>query len=194
MIRSVLVSRNFLFLLGTTRPGGNTEALARLAAEQLPADVGQTWLRLDEHVGEPFRDVRHEGDGIYPAPVGGQCTLLEATLAATDLVIASPLYWFTVSASVKAYLDHWSAWMRVPGVDFRKRMGGKTMWAITAHTAKDPSEVEPMLGTLRLVADYLGMRWGGELLAYGNRPGEAVASPDVAVRAHELFEVQPVAC
>jgi len=188
------VSRNFLFLLGTTRPGGNTEALARLAAEQLPADVGQTWLRLDEHVGEPFRDVRHEGDGVYPAPLGGQCTLLEATLAATDLVIASPLYWFTVSASVKAYLDHWSAWMRVPGVDFRKRMAGKTMWAITAHTARDPSEVEPMLGTLRLVADYMGMRWGGELLAYGNRPGEAVAAPDVAVRAQNLFEVQPVAC
>jgi hypothetical protein len=51
-------------------------------------------------------------------------------------------------------------------------MRGKTMWAITAHTAKDLAEVEPMLGTLRLTADYLGMNWGGELLAYGNRPGE----------------------
>jgi hypothetical protein len=40
---------------------------------------------------------------------------------------------------------------------------------------------------VRLVADYMGMRWGGELLAYGNRPGEVLAAPDVAVRARDLF-------
>ena len=180
------MSRSFLFLLGTTRPGGNTEALARLAADELPDDVHQTWLRLSDLEVEPFRDVRHDGDGVYPLPGGDHRMLLEATLDATDLVIASPLYWFTVSASVKEYFDHWSGWMRVPGVDFRARMAGKTLWAVTAHTAKDLAEVEPMLGTLRLIADYLGMRWGGELLAYGNRPGE-VLTPEVGVRARGLF-------
>jgi multimeric flavodoxin WrbA len=106
---------NYLFLLGSTRAGGNTEALARLAAEQLPADVKQTWLRLSDLPIEPFKDIRHEGDGVYPAPEGNERLLLESTLEATDLVIASPLYWFTVSTSVKSYLDYWSAWMRVPG-------------------------------------------------------------------------------
>jgi NAD(P)H-dependent FMN reductase len=57
---------NYLFLLGSTRAGGNTEALARLAAEQLPADVKQTWLRLSDLPIEPFKDIRHEGDGVYP--------------------------------------------------------------------------------------------------------------------------------
>jgi multimeric flavodoxin WrbA len=170
------VVMSFLFLLGSSRPGGNTEALARCAAEGLPPDVEQTWLHLADLPLEPFADVRHEGDGVYPAPVGNEKLLLDATLAATDLVIASPLYWFSVSTSVKLYLDYWSAWMRVPGVAFRARMRGKRMWAVTAHTAKDLAEVEPMLGTLRLTADYLDMTWGGELLAYGNRPGEAVAA------------------
>jgi len=181
------VNRSFLFLLGTTRPGGNTETLARLAAAELPADVPQTWLTLSDLDLEPFRDIRHDGDGVYPLPVGDHRTVLNETLAATDLVIASPLYWFMVSASVKKYFDHWSGWLRLPGVDFRDRMRGKTMWVVTAHTAKDPAEVEPMLGTVRLVADYMGMRWGGELLAYGNRPGEVLAAPDVAVRARDLF-------
>lgn len=188
------MSQSFLFLLGTTRPGGNTEDLARSAADQLPAEVTQTWLRLSELDVEPFRDVRHDGDGVYPLPGGDHRRLLDATLDATDLVIASPLYWFTVSASVKEYLDHWSGWMRVPGVNFRDRMRGKTLWAISAHTAKNPAEVEPMLGTLRLIADYMGMRWGGELLAYGNRPGEAVAAPGVAERSRELFTRVTVPC
>ena len=192
------MTRSFLFLLGTTRPGGNTEALARLAADELPADVRQTWLCLQDLDVKSFQDIRHNGDGTYPMPAGDDRRLLEETLAATDLVIASPLYWFTVSTSVKAYFDQWSGWMRVPGVDFRDRMRGKTLWAVTAHTAKDPAEIAPMLGTLRLIADYMGMRWGGELLAYGNRPGEAMAAPDVDVQARELFAgvgaAQPVSC
>ena len=122
--------------------------------------------------------------GCHPPAAGDEKVLLDATLAATDLVIASPLYWFSVSTSVKLYLDHWSGWMRIPGVDFRDRMRGKTMWAITAHTAKQPAEVEPLLGTLRLTADYLNMNWGGELLAYGNRPGEAPPTASWNARAN----------
>ncbi|GAA3594726.1 flavodoxin family protein [Kribbella ginsengisoli] len=181
------MAESFLFLLGSTRPGGNTEALARLAAGGLTPEVEQNWVRLAELPLAPFQDLRHEGTGVYPEPTGTERELLDATLAATDLVIASPLYWYTVSTSVKLYLDYWTAWLRVPGVDFRERMRGKTLWAVTAHTSDDPRQVEPLLGTLRLSAGYLGMRWGGELLAYGNRPDEAVAADGVHTAAQELF-------
>ncbi|MEV6417951.1 NAD(P)H-dependent oxidoreductase [Kribbella sp. NPDC051718] len=181
------MTESFLFLLGSARPGGNTEALARLAADGLAAEVKQKWVRLAELPLAPFHDLRHEGAGAYPEPTGNERELLDATLAATDLVIASPLYWYTVSTSVKLYLDYWTAWLRVPGVDFRERMRGKTLWAVTAHTADDPSQVDPLLGTLRLTAEYLGMRWGGELLAYGNRPDEALAGDGVRTAAQQLF-------
>ncbi|MEV8376585.1 NAD(P)H-dependent oxidoreductase [Kribbella sp. NPDC056861] len=181
------MTESFLFLLGSGRAGGNTEALARLAAAELAPEVEQKWVRLAELPLAPFRDLRHEGDGVFPEPVDSERELLDVTLAATDLVIASPLYWYSVSTSVKAYLDYWTAWMRVPGVDFRDRMRGKTMWAITSHTATDVSDADPLLGTVRLSADYLGMRWGGELLAYGNSPGEAVADEAVRIAAKQLF-------
>lgn len=125
-------TRNFLFLLGSTRSGGNTEALARLAAEQLPGDVPQRWLDLSKLRLPEFTDRRHDGEGLYADPTGDAATLLDATLAATDLVIASPLYWYGVSTPVKHYLDHWSGWMRVPGLEFRPRMAGRTLWGVTA--------------------------------------------------------------
>lgn len=181
------MTESFLFLLGSTRLGGNTEALARLAAGGLAPEVEQKWMRLAELPLAPFRDVRHEGDEVYPEPTGNERELLDATLAATDLVIASPLYWYSVSTSVKLYLDYWTAWMRVPGADFLDRMRGKTLWAVTAHTADHPTQVEPLLGTLRLSADYLGMRWGGELLAYGNRPDEAAEGTGIRATAQQLF-------
>ena len=132
-----MTTRTFLFLLGSSRTDGNTEELARLAAEQLPPETEQRWLNLNELTLPDFEDLRHDGDGRYPAPTGNAATLLDATLGATDLVLASPLYWYAMSTSTKRYLDHWSGWMRVPGVDFKQRMGGRTLWGVTALATSD---------------------------------------------------------
>ncbi|MGW3654188.1 hypothetical protein ACWD6R_00025 [Streptomyces sp. NPDC005151] len=70
------------FLLGSSRTDGNTEELARLAAEQLPPGTEQRWLNLNELTLPDFEDLRHEGDGGYRAPTGNAATLLDATLVA----------------------------------------------------------------------------------------------------------------
>ena len=179
--------RSFLFLLGSARTGGNTEALARAAAEHLEPDAMQRWIHLGELGLPPFTDRRHAGDGTTPFAEGAEQIVQDATLAATDLVIASPLYWYTVSASVKNYLDYWSGWLRVPGLDFKARMAGRRLWAVTAHSSDDALSVaEPLAGTLRLSGEYLKMDWQGVLLGYGSRPGD-VDRDDRAHRAAKTF-------
>ncbi|MFD3435897.1 flavodoxin family protein [Streptomyces sp. NPDC058685] len=180
------MTRKFLFLLGSSRTDGNTEALARLAAEQLPASAEQRWLHLADLPLPDFEDARHEDDGAYPAPTGHGATLLDATLEATDLVIASPLYWYTLSTSTKRYLDHWSGWMRVPGVDFRARMAGRTLWGVTALADADRAAADPLVGTLDTIAAYLKMERGGVLLGNGSRPGD-VLNDEAAVRDAKRF-------
>ncbi|MEV4467475.1 NAD(P)H-dependent oxidoreductase [Micromonospora echinofusca] len=179
----------FLFLLGSSRSGGNTELLARRAAAALPAGTEQRWLRLADHPLAPFRDIRHD-EQRYAQPTGNEALLLTETLAATDLVIASPLYWYSVSAATKLYLDHWSGWLRVPGVDFRQRMRGRRMWAVSALNDEDPATAEPLVTTLRRSADYLGMRWGGVLLGHANRPGDVLRDA-AALRAADTFFTAP---
>lgn len=184
-----MTGRSFLFLLASTRAAGNTEQLARAAAKVISPEVEQRWIRLTDQALPPFADVRHDGDGLYPVPAGPERVLLEATLAATDLVIATPMYWYSISAAAKLYLDYWTAWLRVPGVDFKARMSGKTMWAVTTHTSEDPAMLEPLLGTLRLSAEYLAMRWGGALAGYANRPGEVADDLAALARAATFFEL-----
>ncbi|MBD0745678.1 flavodoxin family protein [Streptomyces sp. CBMA152] len=186
------MARNFLFLLGSTRPGGNTEALARLAAEQLPAGAGQRWLDLSALRLPEFVDRRHDGEGHYAEPTGDAATLLDATLEATDLVIASPLYWYSVSTPVKHYLDHWSGWMRVPGLEFRPRMAGRTLWGVTALATADPSVADPLVGTLRHTAAYMGMNFGGVLLGRANRPGTIGEDGEATTLAKTFFSPEPV--
>jgi NAD(P)H-dependent FMN reductase len=60
--------RSFLFILGSSRTGGNTETLVRTAAEHLEPGAAQQWLRLTDLDLPPFRDLRHLGDGRTPPP------------------------------------------------------------------------------------------------------------------------------
>ncbi|MFE7759906.1 flavodoxin family protein [Streptomyces sp. NPDC057438] len=180
------MTRRFLFVLGSSRSDGNSETLARAAAEQLPEDVEQHWLDLTEHPLPDFADLRHDSDHVRPRG-DNRALLLDATLAATDLVIVSPLYWYSVSAQVKRYLDHWSGWLRTPGVDFKATMAGRTLWGVTALAHHEEEVAEPLIGTLNHSAAYLGMRFGGVLLGNGSKPGDVLRDTAALARAKTFF-------
>ena len=102
-------------------------------------------------------------------------------------MIASPLYWYSVTTPTKQYLDHWSAWLRVPGVDFRARMAGRNMWGVTALAGADHADAEPLVGTLARTARYMRMRYRGTLLATGTRPGQVADDQEAGLRAKTFF-------
>lgn len=132
------MSRRFLFILGSHRSNGNTELLSREAARQLPADVEQQWISLAEHPLPDFDDLRHgAGDPSRPEE-GNHALLLDATLAATDIVIVSPVYWYSLSSHTKRYLDGWTSWMYIPGLGFRAAMAGRTLWGVTTSAGDLP--------------------------------------------------------
>ena len=178
--------RRFLFVLAGGRRGGNTEALARRAAASLPPGVDRRWIRLDEHPLPAFADIT-DRDEPRAAPEGRELALLNATLWATDLVIASPVYWFSLSSGAKLYLDHWSHWLRRRELDFKRRMARTTLWAVSALADEDHSAAEPLVRSLELTARYLGARWGGALLGNGEWPGDILRDADALDRADGFF-------
>ncbi|MGW5865861.1 flavodoxin family protein [Streptomyces sp. NPDC055239] len=184
------MTRKFLFVLGSSRPDGNTETLARRAAEQLPSDVEQRWLNLADHPLPDFEDLRHDSDHVRPSG-NNIATLLDATVEATDIVIASPLYWYSVSATTKRYLDYWSGWLRTPGVDFKATMAGRTLWGVTALADDQPVVADPLVGTLHNSAAYLGMRFGGVLLGNGSKPGDVLKDERALTEAKSFFAQEP---
>ena len=180
------VSTHYLFLTTSTRePGivGNTEWLARQAAAALPPGSTQTWLSLARMDLPRFVDQRHT-TGSYPAPEGDMKTLLDTTLAADHIVFVAPVYWFSIPAPLKTYLDHWSAWMRVPGLPFKERMGRKSLHLVT--TSGDRAKAQPMIDSVRLCAQFLDMRWGGALWGKGGPPG-AVQADTAALQDATTF-------
>ncbi|MFD7684584.1 flavodoxin family protein [Streptomyces sp. NPDC060187] len=185
------MTRNFLFVLGSSRAEGNTELLARKAAEQLPPDVGQRWLNLADHALPDFVDLRRDSDHVRPPAGTVPGLLLDATLAATDIVIASPLYWYAVSGLTKRYLDYWSGWLRTPGIDFKETLARRTLWGVTALAHEEQVVADPLVGTLNNSAAYMGMRFGGVLLGNGSRRGDVLNDADALARAKTFFAQEP---
>jgi hypothetical protein len=182
--------RRFTFILASARRSGNTERLASRAAEALPAEWDQCWLRLADLPLPPFVDRRHPAVA-YPEPRGVERLLLDETLAATDLVLVVPLYWYSLPASAKTYLDYWSGWLRAPGADFRRRMAGKTLWGVCVLSDEDPGRADPLIGALEITANYMAMNFGGVLLGYGNRPGDVLVDSAALERAEVFFRHSP---
>ncbi|MEU1911732.1 flavodoxin family protein [Streptomyces massasporeus] len=181
------MTRRFLFVLGSARAEGNSELLARRAADQLPPDVEQEWIDLTEVPVPDFEDLRHDSDHVRPTE-GNVARLLDATLSATDIVIVSPLYWYSVSAQTKRYLDYWSGWLRTPGLDFKATLAGRTLWGVTALAHTQEVVADPLVGTLHNSAAYMGMRFGGVLLGNGSKPGDVLTDDAALTRAKTFFE------
>ncbi len=177
----------FLFLNATTRePGhvGNSETLAQHAAASLPDDAEQVWIKLAELSLPPFVDLRHTV-GSYPMPEGDAKTLLDETLAATDLVFVSPVYWFSIPSPLKTYLDHWSGWLRVPGLEFKEKMAGKRLWVIS--TSGNRERAQPMFDSYRLCAEFLGMQAMPPLWGRGGAPEAVLTDGEALTAAKSLF-------
>ncbi|AGC42413.1 NAD(P)H dehydrogenase (quinone) [Myxococcus stipitatus DSM 14675] len=192
MSPSSVTPRNVLFLLASSREGGNAEQLARKAAEALPPGTVTDWLRLEDSLVEPFRDLRHAPGGYTRPPPPELLALAERTLAADEVVIVAPVYWYNLPSTALAYLEHWSWWMRVPELRFAERMRGKVLSLVTAHSSEeDDSVATPSLMSLRMSADYLEMRWRGGLIGHGNRPGEVLQDTRALSAARE-FLVRPL--
>lgn len=182
-------NEHYLFLTASAREPhvvGNTEWLAREAARHLPDDVQQTWIHLAQEPIPAFVDVRHSA-GNYPAPEGRMADLLQATLDASHLVLVCPVYWFSLPTAVKAYLDHWSGWLRVPGLDFKTRMAGKPLYLVS--TGGERRKAQPSIDAAQLCAEFMAMPWGGALWGKGGAP-DAVQADTAAVQAAAGF-LQP---
>ncbi|MFJ4768002.1 flavodoxin family protein [Streptomyces uncialis] len=179
-------TRSFLFVLGSSRADGNSEILARTAAAQLPADIPQRWVDLNLTPLPDFEDGRHD-TGAWPSGENEE-ELRRATTAATDIVIVSPLYWYSVSAQTKRYLDYWSGWLSLPGGEFMERMAGRALWGVTVMADDEEVVADGLVTTLHHTAAYMRMRFGGVLLGNGSRPGQIRDDERATLRAKTFFQ------
>ena len=137
---------------------GNTAAAAH--------DLLAAWAGQDRHAEE----LTLSSASIKPIDDCARCVaasachihddfgrVMDRIYAADLLVMATPLYWYGPSASLKLLIDRWSCLLDLDGDEFRARMRGKRTAIVIAQGEQGFYEVAPCLQMLEWTLRYLDM-------------------------------------
>lgn len=140
---------NTIALFSSSRRNGNTGQFIDRIASELDIEV----VSLDDLRMSAF-DYQHRNrdDDFEP--------LMARVLTYDQIVFATPIYWYSVSAAMKVFLDRLSDYLDVPDLLAEgRRLRGKTAFVACTSIDADPSTA--FVQAFRDTFDYLSMRFGG---------------------------------
>jgi multimeric flavodoxin WrbA len=179
--------KKVLIFLGSPRKEGNSTALAKkviAGAESAGAKVESFYLHDMDikpcDACEACRD-KSETDCILDDDMRG---LFPKLRQADVIVIASPIYWFTVSAQTKLFMDRWYALGGPEGHSFK----GKRFGIVLTYADTDPftSGAVNALRTFQDALNYVGASTIGMVYGSAWEAGEIKKNQELMKKAYEL--------
>jgi multimeric flavodoxin WrbA len=140
-----------LALFSSSRRDGNTGRLMDCIAQKLEIEV----IDLGTFRIAPY-DYNHSNrhDDFEP--------LMERLLAHEQIILASPVYWYSVTPQMKAFLDRITDFLDLPDLLPKgRRLRGKRAFIVCTSASEHPSAA--FTGALSETFDYLGMDLAGML-------------------------------
>lgn len=180
------MSKQILVLKGSPREKGNSAVLAdRLAegARQAGAQVESIYLHgLDIRPCDACDLCRDLDSGCV---IEDDMQDLYSKLDAADaIVLASPIYWFTVSAQLKLCIDRWYAFQSSCWERFQHKQAGiiLTFGDTDLYTSGGINAIHTFESMFR----YLKMEVIGMVYGSVNEVGDALKQPELMQQAYRL--------
>lgn len=168
-------------LFGGSRPKGNTAQLTKLALE----GHEYTWIDLTKYQLNPVRDLRHENTEINHYE-DDYLAIIDQVLASDTVIFASPVYWYSVSASMKSFIDHWSESLLDPRyADFKQQMAAKDFRLIVVGGDCPQVKAKPCIAQMKYSLGFLGGQLNGYIIGTAERPGDIAKDTYAFKRARE---------
>ncbi len=175
-----------LVLKGSPRETGNSSTLAaRVAAGAREGGAEVESISLHEMDIRPCDacDACHETDGICVIKDDMQ-SLYPKLRRAQAIVIASPIYWFTISAQTKLCIDRWYALESRQGNALR----GKKFGIVLTYGDSDlyTSGGINAIHTFESMFRYIGAEMVGIVHGTANDVGDVEKQPELMEKAYRL--------
>ena len=181
--------KKILLVMGSPRKDGNSATLAKqvaTGAAAAGAEVESFYLHgMNIHPCTACDACREERD--KDCVIDDDMETLYGKLRQADaLVIASPIYWFTVSAQTKLFMDRWYA-LGGPGEEYAA-FAGKRIGIVLTYADVDPftSGAVNALRTFQDAFNYVGAQIVGMVYGSASEAGEIRKNRDLMEKAYEL--------
>ena len=180
------MSKSVLIIKGSPRKNGNSAVLADQVfdgAKEAGADVESIYLSGLEINPCDACDVC-QGGGTGCIVEDDMQSLYPKLNQADVIVIASPIYFFTVSAQIKLFIDRWYAFEGVGGNSLR----GKQLAIVLVYGDTDlyTSGGINAIRTFESISRYIGMEIVGMVYGTALQIGEVEKKPGLMAKAFNL--------
>ncbi|MBM4332412.1 MAG: flavodoxin family protein [Deltaproteobacteria bacterium] len=179
-----------LGILGSPRIGGNSDILLEQAltgARDAGAEVEKIILCYQKISGCLNCEKCNE-TGLC-AIKDDMLEIHNKILEAEALIHSVPVYFWSMTAQMKAYLDRWCAffdaewrWHKF----YYPKMKGKKIALITVCGDPDVSTADPIVHSLKTTCDFTKLKWIGAVMASASTKGEIAKNESAKKEAYAL--------
>ena len=178
--------KKIMIVNGSPRPDGNTAVLVeRLLAGANEVGAIPEVIRLQELEIQPCDGCDSCQNKSSGCVISDDMQDLYPKLQESDcIVIASPVYWFTMTAQTKAFVDRWYALISDEGFELEGKMLSLLM--VYGDTDLYTSGGINMIHTLESICRYTGMDFDGIVHGSAMDIGDAAKNPELLKKAYTL--------
>jgi len=182
----VIMHINIVILKGSPRENGNSAVLA----DQVAAGARGTGVNIESFTLHNM-DIRPCDACDTCRETGGVCvikddmqTLYPKLRAADAIVLASPIYWFTISAQLKLCIDRWYALETPKGSE----LNGKKIGIVLTYGDSDPytSGAINAIYTFQSMFRYIRSDIVGIIYGTAGDIGDVMKQPALMEQAYQL--------
>lgn len=175
--------KKLLILVGSPRREGNSATMAeavKRGAEQVGVQVDLRFV--DDHISSFLRDCRtcRRADGECGIQDRFRELFYEDFLPADGVVFCSPVYWYGLSAQMKAFFDRtfcYYAASHPDSAEVLRGMSGKRIGLVLASEETYPGASLGIVHQIQEYSRYTHSEFVGVVRGAGNRRGEVAADP-----------------
>ncbi|WP_132745849.1 flavodoxin family protein [Scopulibacillus darangshiensis] len=168
-------------IYGGTREG-NTEMLAHYAVQELAAEK----IYLRDYSIHSIVDQRHILGGFQN--IGDDYnSIIDRILQHDILIFVTPIYWYSMSGTMKNFIDRWSQSLRDTNYsNFKASMSAKKAFVIAVGGDNPYVKGLPLIQQFQHIFDFMGMSFDGYVLGEGNKPGDIRQDEAAILAAQQL--------
>lgn len=136
-----------LLIVGSSRKEGNTGKLAKFLSDKTGAEL----IDLSK-LNISYYDYKHKNEHDDFMEVAGKMT------ESTVIILATPVYWYSMSAQMKTFIDRWSDLLTIRK-DLGRQLADKKLVLVSCGSWEEPGEGFAL--PIRQTADYMNMQFAG---------------------------------
>ncbi|MDI6742269.1 MAG: flavodoxin family protein [Smithella sp.] len=179
-----------LGIMGSPRVGGNSDVLlddALAGGKEAGAQLEK--IILDRLKISGCKDCKKCNDTGLCVLKDDMPEIHNKILEADAIIHSVPVYFWSMTAQMKAYLDRWCAlfdaewkWHKA----YYPKMKGKRIGLITVCGDPDVHTADPIVHSFKSTVDMTKMKWIGAVMASASEKGDIVRDAKVREQAFEL--------